>query len=118
MIKLLVILFIILLLLLLFLLLLLLTLFTIEKDSLYYTKKWLINFDSLITIAGPVQYIKVPSSLLFLSVHQSTVFLGNNSLALSDFLHECEILKQVSIDVAQFSRKLLISPKKNKEGPK
>ena len=117
MIKLLVILFIILLLLL-FLLLLLLTLFTIEKDSLYYTKKWLINFDSLITIAGRVQYIKVPSSLLFLSVHQSTVFLGNNSLALSDFLHECEILKQVSIDVAQFSRKLLISPKKNKEGPK
>ena len=117
MIKLLVILFIIWLLLL-FLLLLLLTLFTIEKDSLYYTKKWLINFDSLITIAGPVQYIKVPSSLLFLSVHQSTVFLGNNSLALSDFLHECEILKQVSIDVAQFSRKLLTSPKKNKEGPK
>ena len=117
MIKLLVILFIILLLLL-FLLLLLLTLFTIKKDSLYYTKKWLINFDSLITIAGRVQYIKVPSSLLFLSVHQSTVFLGNNSLALSDFLHECEILKQVSIDVAQFSRKLLISPKKNKEGPK
>ena len=117
MIKLLVILFIIWLLLL-FLLLLLLTLFTIEKDSLYYTKKWLINFDSLITIAGRVQYIKVPSSLLFLSVHQSTVFLGNNSLALSDFLHECEILKQVSIDVAQFSRKLLISPKKNKEGPK
>ena len=117
MIKLLVILFIILLLLL-FLLLLLLTLFTIEKDSLYYTKKWLINFDSLITIAGRVQYIKIPSSLLFLSVHQSTVFLGNNSLALSDFLHECEILKQVSIDVAQFSRKLLISPKKNKEGPK
>ena len=116
MIKLLVILFIIWLLLL--FLLLLLTLFTIEKDSLYYTKKWLINFDSLITIAGPVQYIKVPSSLLFLSVHQSTVFLGNNSLALSDFLHECEILKQVSIDVAQFSRKLLISPKKNKEGPK
>ena len=116
MIKLLVILFIILLLLL--FLLLLLTLFTIEKDSLYYTKKWLINFDSLITIARPVQYIKVPSSLLFLSVHQSTVFLGNNSLALSDFLHECEILKQVSIDVAQFSRKLLISPKKNKEGPK
>ena len=90
MIKLLVILFIILLLLL--LLLLLLTLFTIEQDSSYYTKKWLINFDSLITIAGPVQYIKVVLSLLFLSVHQSTVFLGNNSLALSDFLHECKIL--------------------------
>ena len=89
MIKLLVILFIILLLL---LLLLLLTLFTIEQDSSYYTKKWLINFDSLITIAGPVQYIKVVLSLLFLSVHQSTVFLGNNSLALSDFLHECKIL--------------------------
>ena len=79
-------------LLLLLLLLLLLTLFTIEQDSSYYTKKWLINFDSLITIAGPVQYIKVVLSLLFLSVHQSTVFLGNNSLALSDFLHECKIL--------------------------
>ena len=78
--------------LLLLLLLLLLTLFTIEQDSSYYTKKWLINFDSLITIAGPVQYIKVVLSLLFLSVHQSTVFLGNNSLALSDFLHECKIL--------------------------
>ena len=90
MIKLLVIPFIMLLLLL--LLLLLLTLFTIEQDSSYYTKKWLINFDSLITIAGPVQYIKVVLSLLFLSVHQSTVFLGNNSLALSDFLHECKIL--------------------------